>query len=89
MRRELRFARMLVAGTAVALTGTLYAAFGWTDAAFLAAIVAVLSGLYQLRRFARRTLVYGGRSRTDDVVARESATGHPPLALRRLPLVGG
>jgi hypothetical protein len=90
MHRELRIARMLLAGTAVALTGTLYAAFGWTDAAFLAAIVVVLSGLYRLRRFARRALVYGGRPRTDDVVARTSAmpTGHPPLALRRLPSVG-
>jgi hypothetical protein len=62
MQREQSSARMLVAGIAVSLTGTLYAAFGWVDAAAYAAILAVLGGLYLVRHSTRRACRFGGRS---------------------------
>ena len=67
MQREQRIALMVATGSAVALTGTLGATFGWKDGAALAAVIAVLGGLYMVRHYARRALVYDRRSRPDDV----------------------
>ena len=73
MQREQRIALVVATGTAVALTPTLHTAFGWVEAAVLAGVVAVLGGLYALRHYARRALVYD-RPPPDGAGARRPAT---------------
>jgi Flp pilus assembly protein TadB len=74
MYRKRRIALTLGVGAAVALMGTLYVTLGLLDAVGVVAVAAVLVGLYQVRRSARRALLYDGRSmpQPDDATARVS-----------------
>jgi len=58
MDRKHGIAVALGAGASAALAWLLYATLGLAEAASVVAVAAVLTGLYQLRRSARRVLVY-------------------------------
>lgn len=67
-------ALVLAAGGALAVVGSVLVVGGIVEAAVLALIIAVLAGMYQLRRYARRTLIYN-RLRSVRASAADGAPG--------------
>jgi hypothetical protein len=61
MNSRQRFLVLVAFSLAVPLTGALFHTLGPADSLGVAAVAAVLMSLYQLRRAARRKLVYGRR----------------------------
>jgi hypothetical protein len=60
MQRKQRIVLVLGATTAVVLAGVLHVILGPVDTLAVAAVAAVLGGLYLVRRAARRAVIYDG-----------------------------